>query len=333
MGLSHPGALHFLHPAWLLALPPLLLLTAWRARSSSRDGNWSRVVDSELLAALRIGERRRGRAPWWVLATAWTLAVLALSGPAWHRTESPAFRAPAAWVLVLDLSPSMAATDLSPNRVTRARYVGADLLSAAHDARVGLVAFAGEPHVVAPLTTDVATVRTLLQPLAPSLMPESGDRMAPALEEAQGLLHAGLSGHGQVIVLSDGVSDPVEALQAAQRLREQGTTVNIVGVGTQSGAPEPDGKGDFVHNPNGQLRMTRLQADELRRVAAAGGGEFVEIGGVSSLLARLDSAQSHSLDTSIERPQTQLEIWQNEGAWLLPPLLLLAALLARRGWL
>lgn len=333
MGLIHPPSFHFLHPGWLLALPALWLLIAWLTRSGHRDGNWSRIVDSELLAVLRIEESRRNQAPWLLLTAIWTLAVLALAGPTWHRIERVAFRAPSAWVLLLDLSPSMAATDSSPNRVTRARYVATDLLAAAHDARVGLVAFAGEPHIVAPITTDIATVRTLLQPLAPSLMPESGDRLAPALEEAESLLHASQAQHGQIVVLSDGVSDPVEALRVAQRLRQQGTSINIIGVGTPGGAPEPDGKGDFIHNAGGQLRMTRLQSDELRHLAAAGGGEFVPVSGVSALLTRLEAEQSHSLDTSTATPQTRLAIWQNGGVWLLPPLLLLAALLARKGWI
>lgn len=333
MGLSHLSALHFLHPAWLLALPPLLGLTAWLTRRANRDGNWSRIVDSQLLPLLRVSESRRGRSPWMLVGSIWTLAVLALAGPAWKRTQSAAFRAPAAWVLVLDLSPSMAAGDTAPNRVARARYAAADLLSAAHDARVGLVAFAGEPHTVAPLTTDVATVRTLLQPLAPKLMPESGDNLAPALEEAERLLRAGSGQHGQVVVLSDGFDDPVEAMRVAERLRQQGTTVNVVGVGTQAGAPDPDAKGSFVRDTDGHLRMTRIQTDQLQRVAAAGGGEFVPVSGVSRLISTLESAQTHGVDASAATAGARLATWDNEGVWLLPPLLLLAALLARRGWL
>ena len=90
----------------------------------------------------------------------------------------------------------MSAADLEPNRVTRARYVASDLLGEAHDNRVGLVVFAGESHTVTPLTSDVATVRMLLKPLAPGLMPESGDNLAPALQEAGRLLQAGAAQHG-----------------------------------------------------------------------------------------------------------------------------------------
>jgi Ca-activated chloride channel family protein len=236
--------------------------------------------------------------------------------------------------LVLDLSPSMAASDVSPSRVARARYAAADILSGAHDARVALVAFAGEAHTVTPLTSDVATARILLQPLAPSLMPESGDRLAPALEESQRLLSAGgYTRHGEVIVLSDGVSDPVEALRVAQELREQGSTVNVVGVGTQTGAPEPNGKGDFLRDANGRPEVTRLQAEQLQHIAAAGGGEFVRASAVSGLLSSLEAQHVRSFDADkASSTQTHLSAWQNEGIWLLPPLLLLAAWLARRGW-
>lgn len=327
---------HFLHPAWLLALPPLLLLTAWLARSIANDGNWSKIVDAQLLPLLRISEARRARSVWPLLmGSIWTLAVVALAGPAWNRIKSPAFRAPASWILVLDLSPSMGAGDLPPSRVARARYAAADILSAAHDARVGLVAFAGEPHTVAPLTSDVATVRVLLQPLAPSLMPESGDRLAPALDEAQQLLSAaGYMRHGQVVVLSDGVSDPVESLRVAQELRKKGSTVNVIGIGTTAGAPEPDGKGDFVHDPTGRPHISRLQAEELQHIAAAGGGEYLPVSGVSGLVKTLEAQQACALDAdrASSSSDTMLSTWQNEGVWLLPPLLLLAAWLARRGW-
>jgi Ca-activated chloride channel family protein len=329
-------SLHFLHPAWLLALPPLLLLTAWLARCVANDGNWSRIVDAQLLPLLRISEGRRARSAWPLLiGSIWTLAVVALAGPAWTHITSPAFRAPASWILLLDLSPSMGAGDLSPTRVGRARYAAADILSAAHDARVGLIAFAGEPHTVAPLTSDVATVRVLLQPLAPSLMPESGDRLAPALDEAQELLRAGgYTQHGQVVVLSDGVSDPVESLRVAQELRKEGSTVNVIGVGTAAGAPEPDGKGDFIHDPAGRPRITRLQTEELQHIAAAGGGEYVSVSGVSDLIKTLaaQQARTSNADKGSTTSETMLSHWQNEGVWLLPPLLLLAAWLARRGW-
>lgn len=326
------SAFHFLHPYWLLALPPLLALAVWLARRRGRDGAWQRLVDGELLSLLRLSEGGTARSPWPIVGAAWALAVLALAGPTWQRQITPAYRAPAAWIVALQLSPSMDATDIPPSRAARARFAIDDLLAAAHDARVGLIAFAGDAYTVAPLTQDVATIRNLAQPLAPSLMPEAGDRLAPALDEAARLVHAAVGADRQVIVFTDGFSDPAHALLEAGQLRRQGIAVNVVGVGTPGGAPEPDGNGNFTRDKNGQVVLTRLDTSLLEQVAAAGGGSYVTLSGLPELIAHLHAAGSRGMSSGVAAPHVQLASWLNDGVWLLPPLLLLAALIARRGW-
>lgn len=311
MGMTgHLAAFHFLHPLWLLALPPLLALAAWLHWRQRRDGAWSRLVESQLLDALRLTQNRRAQSPWLLIGVVWTLAVLALAGPSWQRLETPAFRAPDAWVLVLDLSSSMSNTDVTPDRVTRARYAISDVLAEAKDARVALVVFSSEAHVVTPLTTDVATIRALLQPLAPGLMPVAGDNLAPALEEAARLLRAVEADHGHVIVLSDGIADPPQAFRAAKELQQQGMKVDVIGVGAETG-----------------------EADELQRVAASGAGEFVLVNQTSSLVKSIQSEHADRLAAQGVGPGAKVTIWRNGGIWLLLPLLLLAAWFARRGWL
>lgn len=323
---------HFLHPVWLLALPPLVGFAVWLARRRGRDGTWPRVIDGELLALLRLSEGGVGRSPWLLVGLVWALAVLALAGPTWQRQITPAYRAPASWVIALELSPSMDAADLPPSRAARARYAIDDLLSAAHDARIGLVAFAGDPYTVSPLTSDVATVRNLAQPLAPSLMPEAGDHLAPALEESSRLLQASPGRDRQVIVFTDGFTDAARALVAARQLRSAGIAVNVVGVGTPGGAPEPDGNGGFVRDAQGQVALTRLDTGLLQQLAAAGGGRYVPLSQLPTLIADLREARSRQMSSSVAAPEVKLASWLNDGVWLLPPLLLLAALIARRGW-
>lgn len=323
---------HFLNPYWFLALPPLLALVVWLARRRAGDAAWQRLLDGELLSLLRLSEAGVGRSPWLLIGLLWTLAVLALAGPTWQRQITPAYRAPAAWILALELSPSMDAADVPPSRIAQARYAIDNLLSAAHDARVGLVTFAGDAYTVAPLTSDVATVRNLAQPLTPSLMPEAGDRLAPALRESARLLGAARGRDRQVIVLADGFTDPAQALIAARQLHRQGIVVNVVGVGTSSGAPQPDGNGSFVRDASGQVVLTRLDTDLLRQVATAGGGRFVPLSALPQLIATLQNAGSREFKSGVAAPHVQLASWLNDGIWLLPALLLLAALLARRGW-
>ncbi|MGQ0699534.1 MAG: VWA domain-containing protein [Panacagrimonas sp.] len=325
---------HFLRPAWLLALPPLLLLALRLSRQRGREGNWMRLIDADLLSALRLSgdEGKAGRSPWPWLALVWSLAVFALAGPSWQRDVSEGYRGSAAWVLVLDLSPSMAATDQSPNRVTRARYVIDDLLGVARDERVGLVVFSDEAYTVTPLTEDVATIRALLPPLAPELMPAPGDHLAPALEQAAKLLESAAARDSRVLVLSDGFDDPAAAFAAASALRSKGIALDVIGIGTAAGAPLPQGEAGFTQNERGQPQLARLDEGRLRGLAGAGQGAYADVAGLSSLIDGLQS-QRAARDGGGDKTDIRLTQWRDAGVWLLPALLLFAALLSRRGWL
>src|SRR5450631_3234138 len=136
MDLSALHLFHFLHPAWLLSLPPLIAFAGWMRWRQSRTGGWSRIMDIELVEALRLEAGGGTGGPWLLLAGIWTLAAFALAGPAWQRLPSLGFRAPDDWIIVLDLSPSMTVSDMAPDRATRARFAIDDILGAAHDARV-----------------------------------------------------------------------------------------------------------------------------------------------------------------------------------------------------
>ena len=329
---------HFLRPWWLLALPALWALVTWLARQRRHSGDWSQFIDADLLPALKLdgapGTAVAGPSlrPWPWLTLAWTLAVLALGGPSWQHDNTAAYRAPAAWVLVLDLSPSMAAADLAPNRVTRARYVVDDILGAARDARVGMVAFSDEPYTVSPLTQDVATIRSLMPVLAPEMMPSPGDHLAPALEHAQKLLSASGARDKRIVVLSDGFDDPAAALRSAAALKQQGITLSVVGVGTAGGAPLRNADGRFAQDEHGKPQMTRLNSELLQQLATAGGGRYVDIAQPAALLSDLQSNTPLTSDAVAEQGQSVAH-WRDAGAYLLPALLLLAALLARRRWL
>lgn len=326
-------ALHFLRPQWLLALPVLWVLVYWLARRRSYDGDWSGLIDAQLLPALRLDSASAaGMRPWPWLALAWSIAVLALSGPSWERLQAVAYRSPAAWMFVLDLSPSMAAADIAPNRVTRARYALDDLLGAARDARVALVVFSDEAYVVTPLTQDVATVRALLPPLAPDIMPSPGDHLAPALEQAARLLRQAGGKDQRIVVLTDGFDDPAASFSAAAALRARGVTLSVVGIGTPNGAPQRSAGGGFVQDNNGVAKLARLDTERLRQLASSGGGDYADIAQLPALIADLQSAP-RSAGGAVAVQGMEVAQWRDEGVWLLPVLLLLAALLARRRWL
>ncbi len=226
----------------------------------------------------------------------------------------------------------MAAADLTPDRVTRARYALDDLLGAARDARVGLVVFSDEAYTVTPLTDDVATVRALLPPLAPAIMPSSGDNIAPALQQAGQLLSRAAARDERVIVLSDGFADPAAAFSAAQQLKAAGATLSVIGVGTSGGAPLSQSGGGFAQDASGGVVMTHLDEGRLKELATAGGGDYVSLAELPKLIASLQT-RGERADGASAMQDIHIEHWRDGGVWLLPVLLLLGALLSRRGWL
>lgn len=334
---------HFERPLWLLALPLLLALAVWLARRQSATGSWTALVDAPLRDALRLPEATSPRVtPWPWLAGAWTLAVLALAGPTWQREPASAHAVPDAWVLVLDLSPSMGATDVAPQRSSRARYAIEDLLRAAHGARIGLVVFGDEAYTVTPLTDDIATVRGLARPLAPGLLPGEGDHLAPALSMAQQLLERTSARGGHVVVLTDGCADLPAARTAAQALSQRGSPVDVLVIGAQQAASTP--RADPVAQTTTPAASTsdndHLAPDAsppaappdraaLQSLAQAGGGRTFELSDIAALTTRLQAQASLNAP-----PLAGVEAarWRDAGVWLLPPLLLVAAALARRGW-
>lgn len=323
-------AFHFLRPFYLLALPVLWGLAFWLARRNHQDRDWLQLIDAQLLPQLRLDAgRSRGMRPWPLLALLWSLAAIALAGPSWQQNPTAAYRSSAAWVFVLDLSPSMADTDITPDRATRARYALDDLLGAAHDARVALVVFSEQPYTVTPLTKDVATVRALLPPLSPGIMPSTGNQLAPALAMASQLLKRSGAKDQHIVILTDGFDDPATAMKRASQLKTQGISLSVVGVGTTTGSPQRDAKGQFVKDAKGHTQLDSLDVNRLQQLA--GTGNYTDIGKLAGLVHQLQSSPIQ-LDKGTSVLGARVNNWQDAGVYLLP-LLLLAALFARRRWL
>jgi Ca-activated chloride channel family protein len=328
-------ALHFIRPAWLLLLP-LAVLLPWSWRRSRRPaGDWAQVCDPHLLRWLSVqqGEaavrsawgRALGRTAPWLAGLALAVAIVALAGPSWHKLADASWSARDARVIALDLSRSMLAEDLRPNRLTRVRYRLADLLAETEEGQVGLVSFAGDAFVVSPLTNDMNTIANLLPALQPDIIPVAGSRADHALDLAADLLQrSGLSG-GQLLLVTDSADSRVAA--KARELRDRGILTSVLAVGTPKGAPIPSG-GGFVNDRAGNVVIARLERERLQAVAEAGGGRYAELSSTSGpdgvWLDREHSEFARRDDALGER-------WRDAGPWLVLLLLPLALAAFRRG--
>ncbi|AKH21462.1 vWA domain-containing protein [Sedimenticola thiotaurini] len=326
------NGVHFLRPAWLLALLPalLLLILAWRHQARSSD--WRGIVAPTLLPVLLLqAGRPLSRLPLVLLGIGWLLAITALAGPTWERQSLPLYRAPVDRLLILDMSPSMGTPDLKPDRLTRARFAIRKLMDTAPEGRFALLVFGAEPHVVVPLTDDVATIQALLPALSLDIIPAPGNLAGPALREAGKLLQQAGSRQGQILLLSDGISDTADTLGAIRTLRQQGFRTSVIGVGTAQGAPLATARGGFRSGPDGAPVVQRLDERGLRELANSGGGQYRRLAS-GPLTDLLQPGDARDLSRAA-RQRGDLERWVERGPWLLLPLLLIAAGGFRRGWL
>ncbi len=323
---------HFLRPLWLLALGPLALLLwlAWQPGSSG--GAWRKACDPHLLPHLLVTGGTRSRLPLVLLGLAWLIAVLALAGPTWAKRPQPVLQALEARVIVLDLSQSMAAPDLKPSRLARARFKVSDMLARSREGQTGLVVFAGDAFAVSPLTRDSDTIAALLTALEPGIMPVQGSRVDLGLRKAMELLQqAGLQ-RGEVVVLVDS-SNGEPAVDAARTLKAAGYSVSVLAVGTEQGAPIPTPEGGFLKDGSGNIVVPRLDMTALRELASAGGGRYAVISSDGSDLDRILSRDAGVLGLETRQVDRETESWREEGPWLVLLLIPLAALAFRRGWL
>jgi len=322
-------SLHFIRPWWLTCLPLAVIIPlAWRLYRSP-SGDWNKVCDAHLLKWLSVGDQASKPGLKGSLLAGFVLlfSVLALAGPSWQQLPHTSYSARDSRVLVLDLSMSMLAQDLRPNRLTQARYRLLDMLETTQEGQIGLVAYAGDAYVVSPLTSDMNTIANMLPALRPEIIPVAGSRADRALELAADLLERAGAVQGEILLISDG-ADASDARTAAE-LTKRGITTSVLAVGTLEGAPIPSGTG-FVSDAAGNVVITRLELESLRAVASAGNGRL-------SLLEATANQASPWLGSEggefMLRDDALGERWKDTGPWLVLLLLPLVAVGFRRGLL
>jgi len=320
---------HFLRPGWLWLLLALPLVAALAMRGQGARAQLERLVDPELLPYLLQGHAQSRGVPPALLAFGWLLAALAFAGPSWSRVPQPLFADRAAQVVAISLSQHMLSRDVTPSRLDRARYKARDLFAANRGGLNGLVAYAGEAFVVAPLTSDANSLNDLLDALAPDTMPVEGDNAAAAIARGAELIRDADVGGGSLVLITDDAD--TDAQKAARQARAEGVHVSVLGVGTAKGGPVPLAEGGFLRDAQGNVAMAGRDDAALAALAAAGGGRYVPMRDDRADITNLQE-QLRSGDAGAATGQDSAQ-WEDRGPWLLLPLLPLLALAFRRGWL
>lgn len=324
---------HFLRPLWLLALIPALFFFSRLWRLDARGSAWHKVIDQNLLPYLLSATKSTSqRLPLILLIAAWVLSVVALAGPTWSKQTQPVQERQEALVIVLDLSLGMFANDQDPNRITVARRKIMDLLDTRREGQTGLVVYAGEAHLVTPLSDDSVTIRAMIPALSPNIMPVVGNNPAEAIAMANDLMDDASAVNGRILLITANV--PREQNAAIQNtLSHNRYPLHIIGVGTPRGAPIPVSNGEFLRDNNGQMVVSIMDRGNLQALSSSLNGRYSDI---TITAADIENVLADSLlrgdDGSYLESEEEVELWQDAGPWLLLLLLPLCALCFRRGW-
>ena len=324
--------LHWLRPWWLLSVIPLAPVWCQLFKCRVSHNQWQELIDPHLLPHLINGKSlQTNKKPVLILGCLWLLAVIALAGPSWKFHSLPLLRQQRAVVIAVDMSNTMLAQDLKPNRSAQAKFKIRDLLTRLPEALVGVVAFSGEAFVVSPLTEDPATIHSLLPELSPTIMPTPGHNIKKALQLAAQLIQQNGQTQGHIFLFT--ATEPNAAdIKQAKQLANNGIRVSVLGLATPLGAPVPNDLAGFERNQQGKTLMSKLPQTTLRQLAAAGQGQYSTVqSNQSDLKVLLQALQPSSKQWQTAKQRS--DQWEEEGLWLLIPMLILLVFAFRKQWL
>lgn len=261
--------------AWLLLLlVPTKILLTWANRR--RNSDFARVSGGMqgLLPASALPSHWRRQA---LLTTAAGLAILALCRPQWGTEPVKQSSRGPDILIALDVSRSMLADDMIPNRLEAAKLSIMSLLTKLQGQRVGIIAFAGTAFMTCPLTTDYETAANVLRQTDATTIPLGGTSLAGALREAQRAFGERPQPGSVLIVISDGENHDDADTTAAQALASAGVVIHAVSVGTRSGGLIPLANGQFLKRADGTIVKSRLQVEPLRAITAHAAGREVNL--------------------------------------------------------
>ncbi|WP_286220168.1 VWA domain-containing protein [Marinobacter apostichopi] len=323
---------HFLRPFWLLlALSlPILVFTLRHLRLG--DSGWARIIPERLLAPVIRHDGSSGRqqrSPMLPVSLAVIALSIALAGPAWREAPTPLKQPGDSLVIVLDLSLSMLATDLEPNRLILAKRKIRDILDAREGSLNGLIVFAADAHVVAPLTDDSKTIEGMLDVLEPVIMPAPGNRADLAIARARDLLQQGAPGQGRILLITDDVPTRYHTA-ISQTLEGTDLSLDTLVVGTEQGGPIPLAKRGFIRD-NGDIVITRANPESLASLAQQNGGASEQLTLDEGDIRALKLEPTENGDWQETDSGLTVNRWQDDGYWLLWLVLPLLLLGWRRG--
>ena len=286
---------------WLITTPVFVI--AYIIYTKHKRRQLMEFGDQELVAQL-MTDASKGRPIWKfsLLLLAWVLLIVAGSRPQYGQQEKTIKRQGIEVMVALDISNSMLAEDVAPNRLDRAKQILSKMIDNMVDDKVGLVVFAGEAFTQLPITCDYVSAKMFLNTITPNLISTQGTAIGAALQTAVTSFGATESEAGRAIILiTDGENHEDDAIAAAKQAQELGIQVFVVGIGKPEGSPIPKpGSNDYFKDRSGQVVVSRLNEEMCQQIAAAGKGIYVRCDNTNTAMRALQQELDRMATAELE---------------------------------
>lgn len=285
----------------LVPLAGLLLAWAWRRRNA----DLGRLGDATLVQRLTNTvnwQGRRWRDGLWLVVLA--LLLVSLARPMWGTVTQTVEKEGIQVMVALDVSQSMLAQDIKPDRLSRAKMELADLMARLGGDEIGLVLFSGASFVQFPLTSDYATARTFLDNARPEVISRPGTAIGDAIRTAASGFDLSRSSQKVIVLITDGEDHGSDAVAMAEMAAEQGIMIYTIGFGSPEGEPIPEynAQGDVIgykRDQQGEMVLSKLDEPTLQQLAEIGGGQYFRAsasgGELDALVSELNALQKAEL--------------------------------------
>jgi len=215
-------------------------------------------------------------------AFAFSSLVLAMSNPQFGSKLEKAHRKGVDIMIAIDLSNSMLAEDIQPNRLQRAKQSISKLIERLEGDRIGIVVFGAKAYTQLPITTDYAAAKLFVSTISTDLIPSQGTAIGHAITQASGAFDKNSDKklrNKAIVIITDGENHEDDAVEIAKECANENITVHTLGMGTEQGAPIPVYKNGIIasykKDQNGNTVISKLNEQMLQQIASAGNGIFV----------------------------------------------------------
>lgn len=236
-----------------------------------------------------------------------SVLIIALARPQFGSRLEEVKREGIEMIIALDVSRSMLAEDIKPNRLVRAKQAIVNLVNRMQDDKIGMIVFAGDAYTQLPMTTDYISARLFLANINTEIVSKQGTAIASAIELGMKSFTQDQEASKVIVIISDGENHEGDAIQAAKSAQEKGINIYTIGMGSVQGAPIPmarrSGQGGFLKDRQGEVIISRMDASMLRKIAQAGKGDFFRAStgnvGLNKLYSDLNSLNKSEIETKV----------------------------------